>query len=248
MSGEKEQNDAWLGIGRNGGGADGAERGAAEWPELAALEAALSSLVPRADGLDRDRLLFLVGRASAGSAPGGRWAMRLVGTWAAGVTAAALVLALLLVQAQSKLRVASARLAGPAAPKAAAPSGERPQTKPAKPNAAATAAENAQSAVPQPAAENRSTRPTLRVPARAGGPADWTHFGSRAAYLRSVARLLNQDIDPWPSMAGLGSEPRTEEARVVPYRELLKELLDEQARLEASDGASAGELSQGVAS
>jgi hypothetical protein len=34
-------------------------------PELAAVEAALASLVPKASGVDRDRLMFLAGQAAA---------------------------------------------------------------------------------------------------------------------------------------------------------------------------------------
>lgn len=60
--------------------------------DLSALEAALASLTPRADRLDRDRLMFLAGRASAAPPPSPR-----LRTWQAAFAAMSAVAASLLV-------------------------------------------------------------------------------------------------------------------------------------------------------
>lgn len=60
--------------------------------DLTALEAALASLAPRADGLDRERLMFLTGQASAAPPPSARVRM-----WQAAFAAMTAVAASLLV-------------------------------------------------------------------------------------------------------------------------------------------------------
>ena len=65
--------------------------------ELTSIERALGSLVPRPSGIDRDRLLFLAGRASVENAPAavfGRWAWP-AATLLSSATAAVLLVLLL---------------------------------------------------------------------------------------------------------------------------------------------------------
>jgi hypothetical protein len=88
-------------------------------PELAALEARLTALTPRPAGLDRDRLMFLAGRAAAAQTARRGWTSWL---WPC-ATAASLALAVVL-----GLRGARPQPVGPQAADvaAAAPDTSRP--------------------------------------------------------------------------------------------------------------------------
>jgi hypothetical protein len=99
--------------------------------ELAALEAALSSLGPKPSGLDRDRVMFLAGRASVGKRwlaakhPGASWLWPCL-TAASLLVAAAFGGMLLMRGGPPIAHMASPTGPGQDEPTAVAGSGERP--------------------------------------------------------------------------------------------------------------------------
>jgi hypothetical protein len=189
-------------------------------PELAALEAALQSLRPQADWLDRDRLMYRAGRASAmGKAGRQSTAGRTALFWPL-ATAASLLLAVtfgaLLLQGEM---AASSRSVSPLARKSSQEAPPRSTTAPAK--------------ATQPA-------PTPAVLA-AAPDAPKSRAGARPKkirddYLRLRQLVISKGPDAFVEQASPGVDsndggtttdsPASTPQPASPYRDVLKRLLD----------------------
>ncbi|NOX53275.1 MAG: hypothetical protein GXP27_02325 [Planctomycetes bacterium] len=218
--------------GRNRGGPSGWDE--AEFDEL---EAVLASLVPRADRLDRDRLLFLAGRASVPPGSERRGFRRALEAWAAGMTAVSLLLAVLLVRADRRLERAAEPMVGVRAKAeqrdVGQDAGRAPSRRPIDvrqgDSVATSPARSRPSALVESSDELRPRVTAWRRAPWASTP-DWTRFGSWAEYLRMVDRLLSQGVDPW-ARAGAAPPASPEKREAVrPYRQWLRMLLDESAQ------------------
>jgi hypothetical protein len=188
---------------------------------MKAVEAELAALRPRDDRLDRERLIFLAGRASVA----GRWG-RLSG-WAwpascAGMTAvAATLLVMLLARPEPPVRIVEVLVEAP--PGDVRQPGDdfgRRAEFPAGPR--------------RPDVQPWSATDAL-APHRAGlaGYSDMSRYRSRAEYLAMVERILAHGADPWAEPHPAQTEGDEQPAGPRPYRQWLKTLLDDQARAEA---------------
>ena len=209
-------------------------------PELKAVEAELTSLRPRDDRLDRERLVFLAGQASMGGRSAGRGAAAVRWAWpgaCAGMTAvAAALLVALLVRPEPQVveRIRIVKVPVPAQVD------EVPRSD-ADPRVADVLPHPSRPSLP-PRAESRDS-----VSRRAGPPAqaDWSRFGSWGEYLETIERMLARGKDPWSQPAGvpgggdLRPEAPTSDAP-PPYREWLKTMLDDQARVDPPNGRTIG--------
>jgi hypothetical protein len=190
-------------------------------PELKAMEAELSALRPRDDRLDRERLVFLAGRASTAGRPAmGRWA------WPAafaGMTAVAAGLLVALVlrpepEVVERIRIVTV----PAEAQVDEPSS---LTEEVGDEADSPAAPQRRTLQPRPAARDWASR-------RTGAPPrpDWERFGSRAEYVDALGRMLARGVDPWRQpLTVSGRGDRDSDAPVL-YRRALEKMLDDRAR------------------
>ena len=182
-------------------------------PDLKDIEAALASLAPRGDRIDRDRLMFLAGQASVGGrtgdvpttsvgmapgvaprvAPRGRWA------WPASLAAVSALAATLLVMLvvrpgpQVVERIVEVPVPGEASGKGHS----------------------------LPRNIDRSV-PGALSPALASYPT------SPDSYHKVLERVLQHGLDAWKPPAGDGATATA--AAPVTYRELLETMLQEPAR------------------
>ncbi len=183
--------------------------------ELKALEAQLAALVPRADRLDRDRLMFLAGRASAGDAtvPSRSVARRALPAAFAAMTGVAVVLAVLLVlPAEPQIVERIIRVPAEPSPLEAVADGMRP------------APEHRAVETPR---ENRRIADSADARWSPGG-SSWSWAGHRSAAARNRDRLLQEVLTgqfagpaPRPSLA----LPGTVRSESMAYRDLLDDLL-----------------------
>lgn len=206
-------------------------------PEWSALEAALAGLVPRADGLDPDQILFLAGRASAAGPSRRRWPLRALQAWAAGMTAAAVLLAVLLVRAERRLErtsqsgpapgresvVDQASEQGPSPPEL-----PRHRTSPLRVGPAQPAPTPAQPLIPATARAGRTVPP----------PGDWTRYGSRSEYVVMLDRLLRAGADVGPALGNVSGPADRKDETVLSYGQWLEILLDDQAQGRAPGGGT----------
>jgi len=181
-------------------------------PELKAMEAALATLCPREDGLDRDRLIFLAGQAAA-ARPAIGWSSRAWPAAFAGMSAiAATLLVMLLVQTRTPERAQISVTAEP-------PQREVGQVKP-----------NAER-IGQP-------RP-VTAPSTETGFSDNTsavlfpgaaRFRSRAVYLETCSWMLMQGVDPWERPLSFPAEANDgPSAGPLSYHQWRRTLLEDQA-------------------
>lgn len=221
----EEQHDQHLKPERTGGVLPGG-RGSPEDdlpPELKSVEAALASLAPRIDRLDRDRLMFLAGEQSATS--GRRGPVRSPHGWAwpgafSAMTAVAAALLVMLIARPEKHTVEILRVPVSQA------SNDRPSPD------GVSAAPPAESGVPGPATVSPSGSeprrgpqprtfvrlPWLEASRRLGGPA-------QASYPCLLHRVLTHGLESWePPAAAEDSSPP---AGPASYRELRDDLLDD---------------------
>jgi hypothetical protein len=178
-------------------------------PELRSLEAALASLAPRRDRLDRDRLLFLAGqesvRTKAIAAAPRAWRL----AWPAafsGMTAVAAALLVLLLARPQPGAVERIVYVPAAQPKAAEPAAKPavPETQPAPREAAG----------PSPLVawlEGDRDRSPLR----------------RAPYFQALDEALHQGMRPAPRPAPAGLQEGRRQIGPLSYREMLDSLLEE---------------------
>ncbi|MFH1924800.1 MAG: hypothetical protein ABIP48_33540 [Planctomycetota bacterium] len=197
-------------------------------PELKAIEAELAALSPREDRLDRERLVFLAGRASVG----GRFAGRgpFVAAWAwpastAGMTAVAATLLVVLllrpeppVVEQIRFVEVPVEMRADDAEHPAGDAGEK-RDAPLAPRRFAS----------QPDA---ATGTLASSPAGGRPGSAWEASRTRAMSLEMVDRILSAGADPWarPLPVSTGEDRHAEGP--APYRQRLKSLLDDQARAE----------------
>ena len=202
-------------------------------PELKAMEAELSALRPRDDRLDRERLVFLAGQASAmgrrlpGRAAMGRWAWP--GAFA-GMTAVAAGLLLALVLRPGPEVVERFRIVRVPV-EMASPTGD----------ADSPSAPRRRVFEPQPAAG-------LWASPRTGTPPrpDWERFGSRAEYLQTLDRMLVWGVDPWRRPLTVSGRGDSGSEAPVPYRQALETMLDDRARGEQPGAGLIDPIPSGV--
>ncbi len=175
--------------------------------ELAAIEAALSSVGPKPSRLDRDRVMFLAGRASglAEMRPRGeatRWA------WPAAFGAMTAVAATLLVMVVSRPQAEVAhRAEGPRVQQQEGP-------------------EKSEAPVQPPLIEEPLRTPRAAWGGLADEDAERLHLD--APYFRELQRLLALGPEPWaPAVPSAAGGQRT--APPMPYPQLLDSLLDDPA-------------------
>jgi hypothetical protein len=205
--------------------------------ELKAIEAALAALLPKRGGLDRERLMYLAGRASlpAARAPGRfRWA------WPAATAAMTGVAAVL-------LAVVSLRLAEPA-PRIV----ERIVEVPVARSPAAAAADDAArvSNDQQFSPEQESANDTVR-PAAAGYPwslvsrvVGWPGVDSRAPasldnYSALRNRVLRDGASAWAEPPSRHA-PADGAAEPASYRQMLDSFLDDAGASQPAPSAPKG--------
>lgn len=191
-------------------------------PSLKSLEAELASLAPRADRLDRDRIMFLAGQMSvAGRAAGwSGWHSYLAWPAAGAMTAvAAALLVILFVRPEPRV-IERIRIV-----KVPVSEAETPPPK--------TEQDDSLSVPRQLAPERPFRRATL-----ASGRADWlpypdwSRFRSRALELEMLDRMLAEGVDPWTHPGRRPTEEVESAAAPTSYRQLLDTLLDGKARTE----------------
>jgi hypothetical protein len=207
--------------------------------ELKAVEAELASLRPRDDRLDRERLVFLAGQASALGRQQARrtatacyrQARPAIRPWAwpaafAGMTAVAASLLIALVLRSGPTRVVE-RVRIVRVPVAAHVEEGTPSAEDAGEDAHRSAAPGRRAFSPRPAARDWAPR--------GNGPLsepDWSRFGSRAEYLEMIDRMLARGVDPWRQPPALPRHGEKGPDAPAPYREWLNTMLDDQARAE----------------
>jgi len=205
-------------------------------PELEAIEGELRSLRPRDDRLDRERLAFLAGQSSVIGRPTGRGA---AARWAwpgacAGMTAVAAALSVALVVRPEPRVVERVRIVKVPV---------RAQVDESS-RAGAHRVAAAPSDASRPASRSRveSRGGLARRLGRSGRPgqADWSRFGSRGEYLETLDRMLARGMDPWGEPGAESKrQPRLKASTShapPPYREWLKTMLDDQARVDRPTG------------
>ncbi|HUT92254.1 MAG TPA: hypothetical protein VMY37_22355 [Thermoguttaceae bacterium] len=209
-------------------------------PDLKAVEDELASLRPRDDRLDRERLAFLAGQASVGGRSAERGAAAARWAWpgaCAGMTAvAATLLVALLVRPEPQVveRVRIVRVPVPAQVDEVPRSDADPRVADVLPNPW------------RPASPSR-VEPRDSASRRPGPPAqaDWSRFGSRREYLETIDRMLARGKDRWsqPAAVSGGGDQRPEAPTSdapPPYREWLRTMLDDQARVDRPNARTTG--------
>lgn len=197
--------------------------------DLAALEAALASLAPRADRLDRDRLMFLAGQARAALPPSAASAgvsphLRI---WQAAFVAMTAVAASLLVTLVTQPGPQVVERLVPVAPEPNAPrlipADHEPAPLPDGPEPVLVAGSN----------NGLESAPAWPWEPLLGGRSDWrqrqlAHAGlSRVAYARLLDQAPEEGIRATIEPTGSGGRVPTIEPPPVSYRELLESLLKE---------------------
>jgi len=215
-------------------------------PDLKAMEDELASLRPRDDRLDRERLAFLagqasmIGRATGRRAAAARWAWP--GACAAMTAVAAALFVALFVRPEPRV-VERVRIVKAPVP---AQVDEAP-----RPDAAPWVAE-APPDLWRPDSPSR-VKSRDRASRRPGLPAqaDWSRFRSRGEYLETLDRMLARGMDPWDELGaqsgGGDQRPNVSPSDVPPpYREWLKTMLDDQARVDRPNGRTTGPNRRGA--
>ena len=206
-------------------------------PELKALEADLATLRPRSDRLDRDRLMFLAGQASAGRpVPPRRNGVRRIAAWAATMAAtAAAAVALTLVLGHPSPRGVERVVYVPAAT--------------VSPHQVAGAPPIANSAAASPHA--LASTPEEDSPLLVGGLVGWTRLGPLLPGRTRIPARGRTSIDE-PSQAAAGiaipgdGPPRA--ASPVLSRGSLNGLLKDITGMESRRLSSGGPLERGAQS
>jgi hypothetical protein len=205
-------------------------------PHRDALEITLSSLVPRAEGLDTDRIVFMVQRTAARSRSRRQWQYRAVQLWAATMTAVAVLLAVLLVRAESKLERLSRT---EAAPVMNAPTDPSRQQVPAPAELAdqhTNPPDESQTKLTWRTASATDLAQTTLITVRSPGVG--ARSGSRAEYFTVLDRLLQENVDKELTHKNFIEEihqinaARKTDSQVpetIRYYEWLKLLLDDHA-------------------
>jgi hypothetical protein len=190
--------------------------------DLSALEAALASLEPRADGLDRDRLMFLAGRASSASPPLAR-----LRTWQAAFVAMSAIAASLLVAIMVQ---PGPQVVGRTVPVA-------PESNSARP----VPADREPASLPDgPVPVHVTSGNNGSEPARAwhwapipAGRSDWRRHGLAYAglppadFAALAERGLEDGMRGTSEPSGVSTRESTLESPAVSYRDLLNRLLKE---------------------
>jgi len=181
-------------------------------PQLQSLEAALAALVPRAERLDRDRLMFEAGRESVlKSASRGRWAWPALSTAMTALAGALLVMLVLRPEPRVVERIVYVRANGAA--EGLAHDSLRP-----------TAGEGNDKAP----GLRIAPRDTPRLPASEGAVASAApqHPSSETPYLELRDQILQNGIDAWRPPVLSMSTPAPGPASPPTYTELRDELLN----------------------
>lgn len=189
-------------------------------PGVKAFEAELASLLPRTDRLDRDELLFRAGEIS-GAAKAVRASRRRSVAWpgalAAMTTVAASLLVMLLVRPEPPI-IERIRVVEAPAVERSLRDGQlsRPEAQDAEPPPAATA--------------------VLALPGSSSLPYGIADpLRARAVYLERYERMLSSGADPRAESARGPVEAAELPEPVLPYRQRLKTLLNDQARAAVPD-------------
>lgn len=204
--------------------------------DLKPFEAALASLVPRADRLDQQRLIFLAGRQSALKDHPRPATRSGVGLWpaafAAMTAAAGALLVMLLCRGEPsvviryiKVPAAQTDLANPA------PSPNDRQRNVSLPPA-------------EPAPQGPAAAPGMLASVASDWPPDSRAGQSRlqAPYPRPLDRILTQGLDPWRPPPAVEAVQAADPPQ--PYRQSLERLLEDQAQAEPpTPGPAARRLS-----
>ncbi len=179
--------------------------------ELAAVEAALASVGPRPSRLDRDRVMFLAGRASA--APQTDVPPRRVGRWAwpaafCGMTALAASLLVMLAVRQPEPKVVERTRPGPA---------EAATERTAGPD---------QKEVPVPPGSPRQPASPREVGGLFRPDSDRDRFLENTPYFGLLDQMLALGPDSWTAAPRSPADRRQRSAAPMPYHDLLNSLLD----------------------
>ena len=190
-------------------------------PELKAIEAELAALSPREDRLDRQRLIFLAGQASAagrGGRSGWAWPASLAGMTAVAAT----LLVMLLVRPEPRVVERVRVVEVPVGTKGS--DLEKPT---------GNGGRKGESPSRAPRFVSESAEPTIAL--AASGPSwlgyrDWGRFRSRASDLEMLDWMLAQGFDPWqrPVQSSIDGDQPAETP--LPHHQWLKSMLDDQSR------------------
>jgi hypothetical protein len=206
-------------------------------PELKSFEAELASLSARTDRLDRDRLMFLAGQASAAQKPA---AGRLFGSaWAwpvalgAMTTVAATLLVALLVQPQPEIVERLIEV----------PS-ERPNRAVAGIDDRRAGASDRSERQPSPSPQEFTVPapPPGRLVSVYDGPrgqADWTLLPAKAPYAQLRDQVLARGLDWWTPSPIRSSDPERAAAPAT-YRNVLESLLGQPGAGKSPDRPAKG--------
>lgn len=208
-------------------------------PGLKAIEAELAALSPRDDRLNRERLIFLAGQASAagGGGPSGWvWPVSLAGMTAVAAT----LLVMLLVRPEPKVAEQVRIVEVPAV-----------QGRGHVEEFAGNGGREGESPSGAPRFVPESAQPTTAL--AASGPSWFGYpglggFRSRASHLDALDWMLAQGFDPWQSPVGLSIEADQPAQTPLPHHQWLKSLLDDQTGAESSDDRPNTPLDPGASS
>jgi hypothetical protein len=188
--------------------------------ELKAVEAELAALAPRDDRLDRERLIFLAGRASVAARAPRLGALAWPGAFA-GMTAVAAALLVML-------------LARPGVPTGAGGVvAEAPDAGPSDRSQVVDDGSKGPGVRAAPDSEDGASGPVLasygadRV-RRTGSP----YYRTRAVDLEMWERMLTQGVDLWGRPRIASETGGSQEAGPRPYHQWLKTFLEDDARAE----------------
>ncbi|MBM4092251.1 MAG: hypothetical protein FJ276_22910 [Planctomycetes bacterium] len=208
--------------------------------DLNALEAALAALTPRSDGLNRDRLMFLAGQASAAERNGGsaggvesgtrlrHWSLPAAFVAMTGV-AACLLVALVARPPLVVERVVERIVEVPAAPTGARLALEQRRDRD-------TLIAETQAPAPRRFVEQPSVWFALLLATFARDPSAALSSADASSYLRLRDRAFSQGLEGWTTPAAVAAVevPVSSRSRPASQRELLDELLE---KAEADRGA-----------
>jgi hypothetical protein len=187
----------------------------AEEEDLKAFEADLAALQPRADRLDRDRLMFLAGQAAAARGNAAAAARTRRWAWPAALAAMTTVAAALLavVVWRPEPQVVERIIEAPV---------ERPA-----PDAAAPGVRDATASAEAVAHASISSGPDA-APATTGwlAYADRTALRARAPYAHALDLMLARGVDSWPLPQSTSADNAERASAPMSNRQLLETLLE----------------------
>ena len=196
--------------------------------DLKTFEAELATLVPRTDRLDRDRLIFLAGEQSA-AASNRRATAHRGWVWPAAfsaMTAVAATLAMIvLLRPQPQVVVRLVEV--PAEPVVAEDPSPSETIEPALSEPEHAEPPN-DSPADVPGAGGSIFWALIGLPWPPDRPAAWPN--STRPNPRQELQILAEGRDPWPRPAATATQSTKPQTVPIPRRQMLKQMLDEQAR------------------